>query len=80
MDRATQQNAAMVEQTTAAARHLSDEAEQLTALVKQFRTRDVEARQHEGKAQRRDALAQADSSTFDGTFDMVEPRRLSARG
>jgi methyl-accepting chemotaxis protein len=38
MDRMTQQNAAMVEQSTAAARSLADEATQLTELVAQFRT------------------------------------------
>ena len=39
MDRVTQQNAAMVEQTTAATRDLANEAGQLSALVKTFRTR-----------------------------------------
>lgn len=38
MDRMTQQNAAMVEQSTAAARSLADEASALTGLVSQFRT------------------------------------------
>ena len=37
MDRMTQQNAAMVEQTTAAARSLADEAEVLGRQVRQFR-------------------------------------------
>jgi methyl-accepting chemotaxis protein len=37
MDQVTQQNAAMVEQTTAASRSLADEAEKLTALVGRFR-------------------------------------------
>jgi methyl-accepting chemotaxis protein len=37
MDRVTQQNAAMVEQATAAAQSLSDEAGELGALVSQFR-------------------------------------------
>jgi methyl-accepting chemotaxis protein len=37
MDQVTQQNAAMVEQTTAASRSLVDEAEKLTALVGRFR-------------------------------------------
>ena len=36
MDRVTQQNAAMVEQTTAVAHSLTTEAQQLTALVDQF--------------------------------------------
>ncbi len=38
MDRMTQQNAAMVEQSTAAARSLAEEANELGELVKQFRT------------------------------------------
>ncbi len=38
MDRMTQQNAAMVEESTAAARSLADEAGQLAELVTQFRT------------------------------------------
>jgi methyl-accepting chemotaxis protein len=37
MDQVTQQNAAMVEQTTAASRSLADEAEKLTSLVGRFR-------------------------------------------
>ena len=47
MDRVTQQNAAMVEQTTAATRDLANEAGQLSALVKTFRTCDVEKRPRE---------------------------------
>jgi methyl-accepting chemotaxis protein len=38
MDRMTQQNAAMVEESTAAARSLADEANELSGLVGQFRT------------------------------------------
>lgn len=38
MDRMTQQNAAMVEESTAAARSLAGEADELAALVTQFRT------------------------------------------
>jgi methyl-accepting chemotaxis protein len=38
MDQVTQQNAAMVEQTTAASHSLAQEAEKLTSLVGQFRT------------------------------------------
>lgn len=37
MDRMTQQNAAMVEQSTAASRSLADEADELTGLVAEFR-------------------------------------------
>lgn len=38
MDRMTQQNAAMVEQSTAAARSLADEANELTSMVSRFET------------------------------------------
>lgn len=44
MDRMTQQNAAMVEQSSAATHSLSEEAVRLTQLVSTFRTRDVEHR------------------------------------
>ncbi|MBF9151051.1 methyl-accepting chemotaxis protein [Novosphingobium jiangmenense] len=44
MDRMTQANAAMVEESSAATRSLSAEAERLTDLVSTFRTRDVEKR------------------------------------
>ncbi|NBC35363.1 HAMP domain-containing protein [Novosphingobium sp. FSY-8] len=44
MDRMTQQNAAMVEESSAATRSLADEATRLTELVAQFRTRDRAAR------------------------------------
>jgi methyl-accepting chemotaxis protein len=39
MDKVTQQNAAMVEETTAAAQNLSDETEDLAALIGRFSTR-----------------------------------------
>ena len=42
MDNMTQQNAAMVEQTNAASRSLSDEAVQLSDLVARFRVSDAE--------------------------------------
>jgi methyl-accepting chemotaxis protein len=44
MDRMTQANAAMVEESSAATRSLSAEAERLTSLVSTFRTRDVDKR------------------------------------
>ena len=44
MDLVTQQNAAMVEETTAATRDLAQEATHLSDLVRTFRTRDNEAR------------------------------------
>jgi len=44
MDRMTQANAAMVEQSSAATRSLSNEAQALTDLVSSFRTRDVDTR------------------------------------
>ena len=43
MDQVTQQNAAMVEQTTAAARHLADATVELSRMVQQFRTARQEA-------------------------------------
>lgn len=44
MDRMTQQNAAMVEQSSAATGTLSAEAERLRQLMREFKTRDVENR------------------------------------
>jgi methyl-accepting chemotaxis protein len=44
MDRMTQQNAAMVEQSSAATHSLSEEAVRLTELVSTFRTRDIDSR------------------------------------
>jgi len=44
MDRGTQQNAAMVEETMAATRALSDDADELTRLVKVFRVHQRETR------------------------------------
>ena len=44
MDRMTQRNAAMVEQTTAATRSLASEAGQLHTLVAAFQTRDMDNR------------------------------------
>jgi len=64
MDLMTQQNAAMVEETTASTRSLSEEAEQLASLVRTFRTRDVEAREEQAgnvaRLRRRRTLASED--------------------
>lgn len=46
MDRMTQQNAAMVEQSTAASRSLADEANELTALVTRFSTGEGAGQAH----------------------------------
>ena len=81
MDRVTQQNAAMVEQTTAAARSLTGEAEQLTALVAQFRTRDIEGRESDnrlGADKRRTTLADVDHDATFGVVHMFEPRPAHA--
>jgi methyl-accepting chemotaxis protein len=43
MDRMTQQNAAMVEESAAAARSLSSEADQLSDLVSRYRLRNASA-------------------------------------
>jgi len=48
MDLMTQKNAAMVEQSSAATRHLADEAGKLAGLVASFRTRDVKLRPAQG--------------------------------
>ena len=52
MDQVTQQNAAMVEQTTAAAANLKTEAEHLAELVRRFRMGDALRREHELKRRR----------------------------
>ena len=61
IDRVTQQNAAMVEETSAATHALASEATQLVALVRTFRTRDLEARAARGNASLRQ------SSLVDGS-------------
>ncbi|MBC2669747.1 methyl-accepting chemotaxis protein [Novosphingobium piscinae] len=54
MDRMTQQNAAMVEQSTAATRALNTEADCMMDLVSAFRTRDVASRSgHRAETNRR---------------------------
>ncbi|RVU07069.1 HAMP domain-containing protein [Novosphingobium umbonatum] len=53
IDRVTQQNAAMVEQTSAATRDMSDEATALSKLVSSFRTRNVDTRPEVGGQQNR---------------------------
>ena len=53
MDQMTQRNAAMAEETTAATRSLAAEAEDLGALVGQFRTRDRENRLDSGVSAQR---------------------------
>jgi methyl-accepting chemotaxis protein len=44
MDQLTQQNAAMVEETSAASRQLAEEADQLVMLLEEFRVEQ----QHQG--------------------------------
>ena len=67
MDRMTQQNAAMVEQSSAATRSLSSEAVRLSELVATFRTRDAANRPAAVAApdnlRRRSALEEARSPT-----------------
>ncbi|MBB3350334.1 methyl-accepting chemotaxis protein [Rhizobium sp. BK049] len=46
MDKVTQQNAAMVEETTAAAQSLTQETESLAELLRRFRTRGGRATEH----------------------------------
>ncbi len=79
MDRVTQQNAAMVEQTTAAARSLGNEAEQLGEMVRQFRTRDGEKRRTEataGQGKRRQSLA----GEYDGGTDAGNDALMDGTG
>jgi methyl-accepting chemotaxis protein len=59
MDQVTQQNAAMVEETTAAAHSLSRETTQLTGLVSRFQTNAAETAPE--PARRRPALALAEA-------------------
>ncbi|GMM61611.1 methyl-accepting chemotaxis protein [Novosphingobium pituita] len=80
MDRMTQQNAAMVEQSSAATRGLATEAEALASLVSTFRTRDVSNRPaytfHAG-ALRRDSMTESGR----GARQIVEAEpRLVATG
>jgi methyl-accepting chemotaxis protein len=49
MDKATQQNAAMVEEMNAAGGALAEESRQLNALMAQFRVSDTSARR-DGRA------------------------------
>jgi len=82
MDRVTQQNAAMVEQTTAAARALGDEANQLSTLVRQFRSRDVDARPSghaQGQSLRRDSLTERAAVPAGAASEPFELRRAAAR-
>ncbi|HIQ19045.1 MAG TPA: chemotaxis protein, partial [Novosphingobium capsulatum] len=80
MDRMTQQNAAMVEQSSATTRGLATEAEALASLVSTFRTRDVSNRPaytfHAG-ALRRDSMTESGR----GARQIVEAEpRLVATG
>lgn len=65
MDRMTQQNAAMVEETTAAARSLSNEAEQLQSMVGRFQTSQAAER----------SISEASS---DGNASIVTPLASAA--
>jgi len=59
MDRMTQQNAAMVEQSSAATRSLAEEATMLIELVSAFRSRGIDRPDSadQGKGMRRDSIA-----------------------
>ncbi|MEF2074262.1 methyl-accepting chemotaxis protein [Consotaella aegiceratis] len=60
MDKVTQQNAAMVEETTAAAQTLANETDQLAQLIAQFRTATSAGHQAQGaRTARRQAAAPA---------------------
>jgi methyl-accepting chemotaxis protein len=62
MDKMTQQNAAMVEESTAAARSLANEADALTSLVARFKVADAPHAGHAHKPVMRAAPAAAPSS------------------
>jgi methyl-accepting chemotaxis protein len=71
MDQMTQQNAAMVEQSTAAARSLTNEAQHLTALVVNFKLPDgglVQSRRNDARPPVR------------ASADVVRPKRKASRG
>jgi len=66
MDRVTQQNAAMVEETSAATRDLASEAEQLSNLVRTFRTAD------KGTAARKPAPARRTAPVSTGNLALAD--------
>ncbi|EGD59188.1 methyl-accepting chemotaxis sensory transducer [Novosphingobium nitrogenifigens DSM 19370] len=72
MDTDTQQNAAMAEETNAAARGLSDQATRLSTLVARFRLERRDKRRGEG-----DWAGKGSSDAKSGEGE-VEPQRLSA--
>lgn len=57
MDRATQQNAAMVEETSAAARNLAHQVSELTVQARQFAVEEEASRLASSKARRRERIA-----------------------
>ena len=67
MDQTTQQNAAMVEESTAACHHLTNEAEKLTTLVRKFKVTQATAavRPHQPRLQSQ-VKAMAPSVTAEG--------------
>ena len=72
IDRMTQQNAAMVEESTAATRSLSSEAQRLGELVSQFRVSSA------GQAAAAGALAAASRSEASAPSRKPAPRRAAA--
>jgi methyl-accepting chemotaxis protein len=80
MDQVTQQNAAMVEQSTAAAHSLRQEAEELSRLVSRFKTDAVTAQQvykkpaeRQSVAEQRDRAKAFASASRGGAARKVEP-------
>ncbi len=71
MDQFTQQNAAMVEQSTAASHSLVKEAEELSSLVGQFAIGDTVATQSPAMPRRRAHIAQLQAAHHDMTDRMV---------
>jgi len=72
MDKVTQQNAAMVEETTAAAQNLSTETTELAGLVQQFRT------SHSAPARRQAAAPRAPVARDTGR--VVQMRQIGGGG
>lgn len=79
MDRMTQQNAAMVQQSTNSTHHLSEEAEKLIRLVSLFRTRDW-AQRRDGPTDMPSSRRQSDQERARSLADTGSGRRMRAVG
>ncbi|SKA17821.1 methyl-accepting chemotaxis protein [Consotaella salsifontis] len=75
MDKVTQQNAAMVEETTAAAQSLANETDQLARLIAQFRTATATA--HAAQAERSAWRPASKPATSSQVAPMPKPTKAS---